>query len=251
MCLRYVDETFTPQELFIGFYSTETTTADALYKLILDTMLRLNLPIEMLRGQCYDGASNMSGRYNGVQKLIKQRQPKAVYIHCAAHRMNLATLAAATTELRNALNEASSAIEFIRASPKRLAVFGHQQDHDTAGLRSFSRTRWTCNERSLKSLLDNWTAVLTTLTAIQSDPASASDPAAKAQGFKRAMEQFEFFFLVRLGLLLFQLVTLTLTAIQSKPLCGRSAAEGAAGPRGHALPAERRQVRRVLDGLHC
>ena len=100
MCLRYVDETFTPQELFIGFYSTETTTADALYKLILDTMLRLNLPIEMLRGQCYDGASNMSGRYNGVQKLIKQRQPKAVYIHCAAHHMNLAALAAATTRSR-------------------------------------------------------------------------------------------------------------------------------------------------------
>ena len=160
----------------------------------------------------------MSGRYSGVQQLIKQRQPKAVFIHCAAHRMNLATLAAATMELKNALSEASAVIEFVRSSPKRLAIFGHQQDQDATGLRSFSRTRWTCNERSLKSLLDNWTAVLATLTAILSDPASASDAAAKAQGFRRAMEQFEFFFMVKLGLLLFQLVTPTLTAIQGKQL---------------------------------
>ncbi|KAF0301474.1 hypothetical protein FJT64_003098 [Amphibalanus amphitrite] len=127
--------------------------------------------------------------------------------------MNLATLAAATTELKNALSEASAVIEFVRSSPKRLAIFGHQQDQDVTGLRSFSRTRWTCNERSLKSLLDNWTAVLATLTAILSDPASASDAAAKAQGFRRAMEQFEFLFMVKLGLLLFQLVKPTLTAI--------------------------------------
>ncbi|KAF0288661.1 hypothetical protein FJT64_012965 [Amphibalanus amphitrite] len=119
--------------------------------------------------------------------------------------MNLATLAAATTELKNALSEASAVIEFVRSSPKRLAIFGHQQDRDATGLRSFSRTRWTCNERSLKSLLDNWTAVLATLTAILSDPASASDAAAKAQGFRRAMEQFDFIFMVKLGLLLFQL----------------------------------------------
>ena len=38
-------------------------------------LIRLCLPIENVRGQSYDGASNMSGRYNGtacthVQALI-------------------------------------------------------------------------------------------------------------------------------------------------------------------------------------
>ncbi len=163
-CVRFVDDEFRPQELFLGFHSTESTTAENLAKLVIDTMVRLNLPIDMLRGQCYDGASNMAGRYNGVQQIIKDQQPKAIFIHCAAHRMNLATLAAATTELKNYLNEVSSLIEFIKASPKRLAIFGHQQKPKAFGLRSFSHTRWTCNKRSLTSLLVNWNAIIATLT---------------------------------------------------------------------------------------
>ena len=47
------------------------------------------MPIENLRCQSYDGASNMSGRYNGVQALICQEQPLAYYNHCTAHRVNL------------------------------------------------------------------------------------------------------------------------------------------------------------------
>ena len=47
------------------------------------------LSIENLRGQSYDGSSNMSGRYNGVQALICQEQPLAYYTHFTAHRVNL------------------------------------------------------------------------------------------------------------------------------------------------------------------
>ena len=31
----------------------------------------------------------MSGIYTGVQKRIKTLQPKAIYVHCAAHNLNL------------------------------------------------------------------------------------------------------------------------------------------------------------------
>jgi hypothetical protein len=31
----------------------------------------------------------MSGIYNGVQKLVQDKQPLAVYVHCAAHNLNL------------------------------------------------------------------------------------------------------------------------------------------------------------------
>ena len=40
--------------------------------------------------QCYDGASVMSGSCSGVSARIKELNPKAVYIHCCAHRLNLA-----------------------------------------------------------------------------------------------------------------------------------------------------------------
>ena len=57
--------------------------------MLTDVLIRFCLPIENLRGQSYDGASNMSGRFNGVQALTCQEQPLAYYTHCTTHRVNL------------------------------------------------------------------------------------------------------------------------------------------------------------------
>jgi hypothetical protein len=47
------------------------------------------LSFDQCRGQGYDGASTMSGAYFGVQKFIHDMQPLTVYVHCAAHNLNL------------------------------------------------------------------------------------------------------------------------------------------------------------------
>lgn len=44
-------------------------------------------------GQGYDGASNMAGRFKGTQTVIRETYPKALYIHCEAHSLNLAVSA--------------------------------------------------------------------------------------------------------------------------------------------------------------
>ena len=42
-------------------------------------------------GLCFDGASNMPGRYQGASACIKRKYPLALYFHCASasHRLNL------------------------------------------------------------------------------------------------------------------------------------------------------------------
>uniref|UniRef100_A0A1X7TFT3 DUF4371 domain-containing protein n=1 Tax=Amphimedon queenslandica TaxID=400682 RepID=A0A1X7TFT3_AMPQE len=45
--------------------------------------------LNKLASQGYDGASVMSGQYNGVQAKIKEFAPQAIYIHCYAHVLNL------------------------------------------------------------------------------------------------------------------------------------------------------------------
>ena len=42
-----------------------------------------------LRGQCYDGVSNVSAVYKGTQALIQKEQPLAYYTYCSSHRLNL------------------------------------------------------------------------------------------------------------------------------------------------------------------
>ena len=84
ICLRYVlhGEVF---ESFVGFCETSSTT-DVLYQLLKSKLLELGLDIEHLGGQCYDGASNMSGSGKGVAARVQEVQD----VHCHAHLLNLA-----------------------------------------------------------------------------------------------------------------------------------------------------------------
>ena len=70
ICLRYVDEQLFSHEVFVGMYEPPSTTGEDLARSVEDVLIRLNLPLAALRGQTYDGASNMSGQYKGCQALI-------------------------------------------------------------------------------------------------------------------------------------------------------------------------------------
>ena len=52
-------------------------------------LVRCTLSITQCRGQAYDGASNMSGIRNDAQVLFKKDEPRALYVHCLAHSLNL------------------------------------------------------------------------------------------------------------------------------------------------------------------
>ncbi|XP_012839668.1 PREDICTED: zinc finger MYM-type protein 1-like [Erythranthe guttata] len=60
-----------------------------------DFLPRYGLSISKLRGQGYDGASNMKGQFNGLKTLILNENPCAYYIHCFAHQLQLALVAVA------------------------------------------------------------------------------------------------------------------------------------------------------------
>ena len=55
-----------------------------------DVLIQMNLRINKLCGQCYDGASAMKGQRNGVAKQISQIEPREVSPHCYGHFINLA-----------------------------------------------------------------------------------------------------------------------------------------------------------------
>ena len=52
------------------------------------------LDIKNIRGQGYDGASNMCGEWNGLQAKFLSDCPYAYYAHCFAHQLQLALVAA-------------------------------------------------------------------------------------------------------------------------------------------------------------
>ena len=78
------------------------------------------LPLSGLRGQGYDVASTMSGERAGVQALIKEKQPKAIYTHCAGHSFNLAILnLCSVPPIRNCVDQIKGFTLWVKYSCKR------------------------------------------------------------------------------------------------------------------------------------
>ncbi|CAN1269423.1 Zinc finger MYM-type protein 1 [Linum perenne] len=93
--LRFVNSSGVLTERLFGIKSVVNTTSATLKEVICGMLSEHNLPIQKLRGQGYDGASNMSGQYNGLKALFLQDCPYAYFVHCFAHRLQLTLVAAA------------------------------------------------------------------------------------------------------------------------------------------------------------
>jgi hypothetical protein len=105
------------------------TTANSLKAAIEALFSKHGLSISRLRGQGYDGASNMRGEFNGLKALILNSNPSAYYVHCFAHRLQL-TLVAVTkkhNEVGDVFNFISSIINIVGASCKRMEVIREKQ----------------------------------------------------------------------------------------------------------------------------
>jgi hypothetical protein len=80
-------------ERFFGIKHVKDTTSESLKKALVEMVSDHGLVVAKLRGYGYDGASNMRGEFNGLQKLIRDENPFAFYVHCFAHQSQLTVVA--------------------------------------------------------------------------------------------------------------------------------------------------------------
>ena len=70
--LRYVDSDFYIQERFIKFTDIVCSKSEDLFATLQDLLTELDLNIQMIRSQAYNGAANMSGKLSGLQTRVKE-----------------------------------------------------------------------------------------------------------------------------------------------------------------------------------
>lgn len=56
---------------------------------LLDALKLLDLNVDDIRGKGYDNESNMKGKHQGVQKRMLEINPRALYMPCVCHSLNL------------------------------------------------------------------------------------------------------------------------------------------------------------------
>ena len=87
-------------ERFIGVEHVANTTALSLKDAIDMLLSRHGLSVSRLRGQGYDGASNMRREFNGLKTLILKENPCAYYVHCFAHQLQLTLVVVAKKHIK-------------------------------------------------------------------------------------------------------------------------------------------------------
>jgi hypothetical protein len=100
----------------------ENTAASTLKNEISRSLRQFNFQLHKMRGQRYDGASNMWGSWNGLQALFLKEYPYACYVHCFAHRLQLTLVAAAKDmfSIGQFFSYLTSIVNVLTSSPKRL-----------------------------------------------------------------------------------------------------------------------------------
>lgn len=140
------------REHFMGFLVAKGTTGQSLMDLLLSELNRLGLRIENCRGQGYDNGSNMKGKNIGMQALIKEIEPRAFYVPCASHSLNLVVNDAVKTSLEGVkfFDIVQQIYVFFSRSTSRWNIFKKYVSGLT--VKPLSETRWESRIDAIKPL---------------------------------------------------------------------------------------------------
>ncbi|XP_074576695.1 uncharacterized protein LOC141833211 [Curcuma longa] len=236
LVLRFVDVNGELQERFFDLIHVADAKAETLKTHLLEVFSKHSLRVENIRGQGYDGGSNMKGRLNGLQALILRENPYAYYIHCYAHRLQLALVAASThvIPVGKFFNQLGFIINTVDSSSKR-----HEELHDSqvrnlnnlfslgeldsgpgknqiTTLHRAGDTRWSSHLASIRSILEMFDSVSSVLGNIVSDSSSSYRLRIDGDTAHGYLYSFEFVFILWLMKEVLTITDLLCEALQKK-----------------------------------
>lgn len=218
ICCRYIEDG-KAVERFICLKRLTDTTANTITTAILDWLASADIPAMKIHWLAFDGASNMSGRINGVQAQLKAHLPNSHYIHCPSHLLHLAAanVAAGFKPLKMLFSSFNSLWTFFHNSPKRTSKLTEVQsilDDPVLQLVRNGDTRWTSNYRSVKAIKACLRSIIFTLQDMHT---SGGDLASEAGGLLLTFQNSTSILLIfALEIILQPLHTLTLSLQSSK-----------------------------------
>jgi hypothetical protein len=138
----------------------------------------------------------MSGEFRGAASRITRLYPKCVYVHCYAHRLNLATEAACGVypQVRDALATIQALSVHVTSSANRNYLFHHCSEESALQLKTFSGTRWLAKKASLQAIIQSYPTIVAYLRIIDQHDKTVTGAAAK--GLLNQILNFNFIFIV-------------------------------------------------------
>ena len=150
-----------PQVLYGELVELQNGQADTIFQSIRDFLTRFDKPITDVLGFGSDGANVMTGVNNGVGKKLKDQSPKAVQIHCVAHRLALAaSYAAKSVEyLKEYQSTITQIFNFYQYSAVRYNKIRELRQIMRVKVKKFKKptsVRWLSTGEAVETLREAW-----------------------------------------------------------------------------------------------
>lgn len=186
ICIRYVfqSDNFEIHKDFLGFCPLLKQDSESITKAIIEQLSKWGLDVSLLRGQGYDGASNMSGRLSGVWKRIQELQPRALYTHCRSRALNLVVVHGCTDVpiVRNTMTLIEKVAVFFSAGTRKHKlqdILQEQGDNGPRGIPMMSDTRWGSRIKTVSAFISKLEPTHSALQEIESDCTHNSEKASR------------------------------------------------------------------------
>ncbi|CAN1224416.1 Zinc finger MYM-type protein 1 [Linum perenne] len=179
----------------------------------IEAMLVKNgLSLSRIRGQGYDGASNMKGEINGLKSLILAENPSAHYVHCFAHQLQL-TLVAVAKNHYELINVVGSSCKRQDSIKEHQAAKGRGLNQEMS-LKRPCETRWGSHFETLVNLASIFSSVIEVLDDMLHE--GTSETKAVAYDTLLKLQSFSFAFMLNLMIKVLAITNELSIALQRK-----------------------------------
>ncbi|KAL9840521.1 putative transcription factor and/or regulators TTF-type(Zn) family [Arabidopsis thaliana] len=196
-------------------------TSSLSLKSAIDSLFaKYGLSLKKLRGQGYDGASNMKGKFNGLRSLILKESSSAYYVHCFAHQLQLVVMAVAKKHVEvGEFFDMISIREIHRQKVEEKISNGEIKTGTGLNQELFlqrpGNTRWGSHYKTLLRLEAFFSSIVIVLEYIQ-DEGTDTTKRQQAYGILKYFQTFDFVFYLELMLLVMGLTDSLSKALQRK-----------------------------------
>ncbi|XP_047582038.1 zinc finger MYM-type protein 1 isoform X4 [Lutra lutra] len=219
ICVRYpqkMSKAVLIKERFLGFIDIEEMTGTDLHGTIKTYLQQIGVDLNKICGQAYDSTTNLRGQFNKIAAEFKKEEPRALYVHCYAHFLDLTviTFCKEVKELRSALNTLNSLFNTIHMSGEMSAKFQNifKLSQNKTCKKHTSQSCWTVHDHILLSVIEGLPEIIETLEVVSSHSSNTS-LADELSDMLILVSKFEFVFCLK-----FLYRVLSVTGILSKEL---------------------------------
>lgn len=149
---------------FLKLEPVEAGDAQTLSNAVIKVLNEFGFPLKNLIGIGTDNANVMTGQYNGVYSILKEKVPNLLLIRCMSHSLQLAvTHACRATLPRSIMYIVDQTYSwFSRSSDRQIkyknlyTALHHDENNEPLKIPRQCDTRWLSIENSISRILDQW-----------------------------------------------------------------------------------------------